>query len=43
MASTLWHTSSLWWWAAYLVGLLLLQLLKDLLRLRLGSKGGHVD
>jgi hypothetical protein len=43
MASTMWHTSSLGWRAAYLVGLLLLQLLEDLLRLRLGSKRGHVD
>jgi hypothetical protein len=43
MASTMWHTSSLGWRAAYLVGLLLLQLLEDLLRLRLGSKRGHVE
>jgi hypothetical protein len=36
------HVES-WVGAAYLVGLLLLQLLEDLLRLRLGSKCGHVD
>jgi hypothetical protein len=43
MASILWHTSSVWWYATYLVGLLLLQLLENLLRLGLGSKCSHVD